>query len=126
MTKRFREEHRSNTLPRGIIDAVRSAAPAAARKRTWFVTVCEDITIPYRYWSSGSRADYSAATTFGGIVELPQASAPDGHLSHPSTWDEPVYTIPDGVVVVQAGISRGKTTAPTVHINKATAARLGL
>ena len=126
MTGRFMEQHKSNTLPRGIIDAVRSAAPAAARKRTWFVTVCEDITIPYSPWDGGSRAEYSAATTEGASVELPQASTPGGHFSHPSTWDEPTYTIPDGVVVVRGGTSRGKTAYPSVHINKATADRLGL
>ncbi len=118
--------HHPKTLPAALVQAVKAAAPASARRRTWRINIRETVTLPYCYWDGGSKAEYDGATLSGARLTLPCGHTTQGHFSHPSTWVEPVHNIRDGEVIVRHGISCGKTAYPSVMINAATAALLGV
>ena len=114
-------------LPAELRAAVKAVAPASARRKTWFVHVRDSVTIPYCSWDGGSKTEYSGADIgTARYVQLPEASTPAGHFSHPSSWVEPEYEIPDHVVVVQHGTSCGKAAFPRLTISPACAQRLGI
>ena len=114
-------------LPADLRDAVKTVAPASARRKTWFVHVRDTVTIRYCYWDGGSKKEYSGADIRAArYVELPAAHTPGGHFTHPSTWVEPEYEIPDHVVVVEHGVSCGKAAFPHLTITEAQAEKLGL
>ena len=113
-------------LPSDFYHAVKAVAPASARKHKWMLKVADSIKIRVTYWDGGSRKLYTAANTEGKHVELPAASRPNGHFSNPSTWIEPEYKIPFGVIVVECGTFCGKTAHPFLTITRATADRYGI
>ena len=109
------------------MEAVRAAAPASARRQTWWVSVVDEITIPYCYWDGGSKAEFSASNIITGeSVELPRAHTPEGHFSHPNTWVEPTYKLGSDDVVVRHGTSCGKAAFPHVYISRGRALSLGV
>ena len=114
------------SIPQSIIDAVKAAAPASARKQKWTVIIRKTVTIRVTYWDGGSKKEYSAANVHGQAVQLPSAQRPGGHFSNPSTWIEPVYTVPNGVIVVEHGTFCGKTSSPFITMTKTTAEQHGL
>jgi len=108
--------------------AVKSVATDSARKRTWLVCIHDSITIHARFgkWDSGSKDVIDAVTVDGSPVDLPLASMPNGHFSHPSTWIQPEFKIPDDVIVIVHGIFAGKPACPKLHITQKLADTLGI
>lgn len=113
-------------LPSDFYHAVKAVAPKSSRKHKWVLRVADSIKIRVTYPEGGTLKVYTAATTDGRRVDLPVARQPHGHFSNPSTWIEPEYQIPAGVIVVECGTFCGKTATPYLTINRVTAERYGI
>jgi hypothetical protein len=107
-------------LPRSIRDAVKAVDPAGARRRQYMITLVESVKVPVSYWDGGSRTHLDAVRLDGTPVKMPTAYQPGGHFSNPNTWVEPTYDIPDGVIVVQHGITCGRTSFPHLRMSQGT------